>query len=94
MRCLRSVAATLPLIFTSLALAQNEPDADGDGLSDFAEMHKHLTDPAKADTDGDGVPDCDWRERREDDYRFVLRNEKKDAAWGDATIPVPRRPAK
>ena len=43
-------------------------DTDGDGLSDFHETHKHLTDPAKADSDGDGIPDGDWRERREFTY--------------------------
>lgn len=45
-----------------------EPDTDRDGLSDFHELHKHLTDPKKADSDGDGVPDGDWRERREYAY--------------------------
>ena len=48
-----------------------EPDADRDGLSDFAEVHKHLTDPRKADSDGDGVPDGDWDERRE--YAYTVR---------------------
>ena len=28
-----------------------DPDADRDGLSDFREVHKHRTDPRKADTD-------------------------------------------
>lgn len=37
-------------------------DTDGDGLSDFQEIHKYLTDPAKNDTDGDGVPDGDWND--------------------------------
>ncbi|MHC4643260.1 MAG: M61 family metallopeptidase, partial [Planctomycetota bacterium] len=50
-------------------------DRDGDGLSDFQEIHKYLTDPAKKDTDGDGVPDGDWNERREYTYsvRSILR---------------------
>jgi len=50
-------------------------DSDGDGLSDFQEIHKYLTDPAQADSDGDGVPDGDWDERREYTYsvRTVLR---------------------
>ena len=39
-------------------------DSDGDGLSDFDEIHKYLTDPAKKDSDGDGTPDGDWNERR------------------------------
>ena len=51
------------------------PDLDGDGLSDFQERHKYLTDPANRDSDGDGRPDGDWAERREYTYtvRTVLR---------------------
>jgi hypothetical protein len=45
-----------------------DPDADRDGLSDFHERHKYFTDPKKADSDGDGVPDGDWDERREYSY--------------------------
>lgn len=52
-------------------LAQADPDRDGDGLSDFQETHKYLTDPTKADSDGDGIPDGDWRERRE--YQYTVR---------------------
>ena len=50
-------------------------DSDGDGLSDFQEVHKYLTDPTKKDSDGDGTPDGDWGERREYTYsvRTVLR---------------------
>ena len=48
-----------------------EVDSDGDGLSDFHEVHKHRTDPARADSDGDGVPDGDWFERRE--FTYVVR---------------------
>ncbi len=50
-------------------------DTDGDGLSDFQETHKYLTDPKKSDSDGDGVLDGDWDERREYTYtiRTVLR---------------------
>jgi len=53
----------------------NAVDSDGDDLSDFQEIHKYLTDPAKKDTDGDGVPDDDWNERREYTYsvRSILR---------------------
>ena len=43
-------------------------DTDGDGLSDFQEIHKYRTDPNKSDTDGDGVPDGDWQQRREFTY--------------------------
>jgi predicted metalloprotease with PDZ domain len=50
-------------------------DSDGDGLSDFQEVHKYLTNPAKKDSDGDGVPDGNSNERREYTYsvRTVLR---------------------
>jgi len=48
--------------------AAGDPDADRDGLSDFQELHKYFTDPKKADTDGDGVSDGDWDERREFSY--------------------------
>jgi len=47
-------------------------DRDGDGLSDFDETHKYGTDPAKADSDGDGKPDGDWSERRE--YAYTVRS--------------------
>jgi len=46
-------------------------DSDHDGLSDFQEVHKYLTDPRKADTDGDGIPDGDWDERRE--FAYTVR---------------------
>ena len=49
-----------------------DADTDGDGLSDFQEIHKYLTDPAKKDTDGDGIPDGDWKERRE--YAYTVRS--------------------
>jgi hypothetical protein len=48
-----------------------ESDRDGDGLSDFQEIHKYGTDPDQRDTDGDGVPDGDWLERRE--YQYWVR---------------------
>lgn len=35
------------------------PDTDGDGLSDGEELYKHGTDPLVADTDNDGVSDGD-----------------------------------
>ena len=46
-------------------------DSDGDGLSDFEEIHKYFTDPHNPDTDGDGIPDGDWDERRE--YAYTVR---------------------
>jgi hypothetical protein len=64
-----------PLVLAfALALpagAADDPDSDRDGLSDFHELHKHLTDPRKADSDGDGKPDGDWLERRE--YAYTVR---------------------
>lgn len=62
---------TFALVLAAGLRAQAEPDRDKDGLSDFAEVHKYLTDPAKADSDGDGIPDGDWRERRE--YQYTIR---------------------
>ena len=52
-------------------LAALDVDTDGDGLSDYQEQHKYFTDPARADSDGDGTPDGDWDERRE--YTYTLR---------------------
>lgn len=59
---------------TLTALAPNL-DSDKDGLSDFQEIHKYLTNPNKQDSDGDGISDGDWQERREYAYsvRSVLR---------------------
>ena len=52
-----------------LAPAQgSDPDADGDGLCDFQEVHKYRTDPRSPDSDGDGVADGDPDERREWTY--------------------------
>ncbi len=47
-------------------------DTDGDGLSDFQETHKYFTDSAKRDSDGDGIDDGDWHERRE--YTYTIRS--------------------
>jgi len=58
-----------------LGTHSNMIDGDGDGLPGFQEIHKYLTDPAKKDTDSDGLPDGDWNERREYTYsvRTILR---------------------
>src|SRR5579871_5206829 len=56
-------------------LKASEPDSDGDGLSDYQEIHKYRTDPKKKDTAGKGVADGDWHQRREFTYsvRAILR---------------------
>jgi hypothetical protein len=46
-------------------------DKDKDGLSDFHELHKYGTDPNEPDSDGDGIADGEWRERRE--YAYTVR---------------------
>lgn len=58
----------LHLLIAAAVLSVADPDADGDGLSDFLEVHVYLSDPAKSDTDGDGLPDGEWDERREHTY--------------------------
>jgi hypothetical protein len=65
----------LPILVLAAATAAQDLDSDGDGLTDFAEVHKYGTDPARADSDGDGKPDGDWNERREYAYsvRLVVR---------------------
>jgi hypothetical protein len=40
-------------------------DTDRDGLDDYVEVCKYLTDPTMSDTDGDDTPDNDPYERRE-----------------------------
>jgi hypothetical protein len=57
------------------ARAQVDPDRDGDGLSDFQEVHKYRTDPSRKGTAGDGVSDGDWARRREFTYsvRALIR---------------------
>ena len=57
-------------IFLMLAFVCNasDLDSDHDGLSDFQEIHKYRTNTKKNDSDGDGVPDGDWQERREFTY--------------------------
>src|SRR5947209_4715423 len=67
------IAASLPLCAagktTPSALAGTEDrDADGDGLSDFQEIHKYFTDPRKRATAGRSTPDGDWDERRQFTY--------------------------
>jgi RNA polymerase sigma factor (sigma-70 family) len=47
-------------------------DTDGDGLSDYQEIHKYFTDPNKVSTAGDGVPDGDRQRRRE--FTYTIRS--------------------
>jgi hypothetical protein len=61
----------LAALTIALQVSGTDPDADRDGLSDFHEVHKYGTDPRKADSDGDGVADGDWLERRE--YAYAVR---------------------
>lgn len=62
---------TLALCAAFTAIPQGDSDGDRDGLSDFQELHKYGTDPEQADSDGDGIPDGDWFERRE--YAYTVR---------------------
>ena len=61
----------LSCIISCSVHGSSERDSDGDGLSDFQETHKYLTDPYEKDTDGDGLSDADWNERRE--YTYTVR---------------------
>jgi hypothetical protein len=64
-----------PVASAGTAAQVADPDTDGDGLSDFHEIHKYRTDPRKKDTAGQGTPDGDWQQRREFTYsiRAVVR---------------------
>ena len=62
----------LSFAVTLASAASAEIDSDSDGLSDFHETHKYFTDPLTSDSDGDGIPDSDWRERRE--YAYTIRS--------------------
>lgn len=54
-----------------LGTATDQPDTDGDGLSDYLEARKYGTDPLKRDSDDDGIADSDWAERRE--YTYTIQ---------------------
>jgi hypothetical protein len=72
MRILQTLLLASPAIAPAgWAVQMEDKDADRDGLADFHELHKYGTDPRKADTDGDGVPDGDWDERCE--YAYTVR---------------------
>ena len=73
----KSAAFSIVLLcfFVCCVSANDSLDSDGDGLSDFQEIHKYLTNPVKKDTDDDGIPDGDWNERRQFTYsvRTILQ---------------------
>jgi len=72
----RLLVAGFAITLASLSLASaDDPDADGDGLPDFQEIHKYRTDPRRKETAGPGRPDGDWDHRRESTYsvRAVIR---------------------
>jgi hypothetical protein len=52
-----------------------DPDSDGDGLSDFQEIHKYFTNPQRKSTAGKDLADGDWEERRQFTYsiRSIIR---------------------
>ncbi len=60
----------LSLLIAGIGYSESnmDKDSDGDGLSDFQEIHKYFTDPYNKDSDNDGIPDGDWTERREFTY--------------------------
>lgn|GEM_PF-1220502 len=68
---LLSACASLSLAPAAIAAERQDRDTDGDSLSDIAEKQKYFTDPAKADSDGDGMPDGHPAERRE--YAYSIR---------------------
>ena len=65
----------IPVGKPTWSMSASDPDSDGDGLSDYQEIHKYFTDPENPDSDADGTSDGDWSERREYTYtvRTVLR---------------------
>lgn len=50
-------------------------DTDNDGLSDYDEHFKYLTNPLEKDSDGDGLYDNNWHERREYTYTIYVKRE-------------------
>ena len=71
--CMTTMSPTVIAACDSARTAQQQDsDRDGDGLSDFHEQYKYLTNPNKMDSDGDGISDGDWLERRE--YQYTVRS--------------------
>ena len=48
-------------------------DWDKDGMPDWYEIYRNFTDPSNPDTDGDGILDGDWHERREYTYTVEVQ---------------------
>lgn len=46
-------------------------DTDNDGLTDYFEYRKYLTNPLEEDSDMDGISDSDWEERKEYTYSIT-----------------------
>jgi hypothetical protein len=68
----------LPIVLVLVALAQQssaplvrDADSDGDGLSDYAEVHKYFTDPSSAHSANSTKPDGDWEQRKEFTYTIT-----------------------
>jgi RNA polymerase sigma factor (sigma-70 family) len=53
-------------------VARADPDSDGDGLSDFQEVHKYRTDPHARHTTPGEAADGDWDQRRR--YTYTVRS--------------------
>ncbi|PUA79096.1 Ig-like domain-containing protein, partial [Nocardioides currus] len=52
-----TTAFTVAVVTPTDPAPLNDPDTDGDGLTDSTEVNTTKTDPTKADTDGDGLSD-------------------------------------
>jgi hypothetical protein len=72
---LRAAPPKSPVPGAAVAAEGKDVDSDGDGLSDYQEVHKYHTDPRMKDTAGAGVSDGDWDQRRQFTYtvRSVIR---------------------
>ena len=53
---------------TATPMLNPDADVDSDGLTNYEETVKYKTNPYHADSDGDGIPDGEWNERREYTY--------------------------
>jgi hypothetical protein len=67
----RAVSAMKTAPAASATMTSFDRDSDGDGLSDFAEVHKYFTDPNRRSTAGDSVADGDTNRRKEFTYTIT-----------------------